>query len=553
MPRLLVIQGVDEGRQFELTGPLLGIGRDSSNALHLHDTEISRRHAELRLSLDGATYRLIDRSSVNGVFVNGEPAKDALLRPGDQIQVGQTVMIFSGDPRPGDLAERIQMIARPDPGLEQSIVQTVDETEGSRIMTSPDDVKSPWLRTRLANLAILYEASQAISHIHDLDQLLDRLLELTFRSIEADRGCILLKNADTGALEPKAVRWRKPTGERDLAISRTITDYVLGQRTGILVSDAARDERFVAGQSILRTGIREAICVPMRARHETLGVLYLDTLSPAPRVGGKAEPKFAEDHLLLAIALAHQGALAVEDTRHYRSLLQAEQLAAVGQTIAALSHHIKNILQGLRSGSDILNAGINDKDDELLRQGWRIVEKNQKKIYDLVLDMLSFSKEREPNYEPADLNAVVADVAELIRSRADDAGVQLRMDLGTVPTLSADTEGIHRAVLNLAANALDAVTGRPDPKVQFRTSLSADGRWAEIAVIDNGVGIEPDQLGDLFKPFVSSKGARGTGLGLAVSRKTVREHGGDITVESTPEVGSTFTLRLPVAHGERGV
>ena len=99
--------------------------------------------------------------------------------------------------------------------------------------------------------------------------------------------------------------------------------------------------------------------MPMKGRHETLGVLYLDTHSQRRDVVGRgsAAGKFTEDHLALAIAIAHQAALAVEETRYHQAMVQAERLAAVGQTIAALSHHIKNILQGLRSGSDILEHG----------------------------------------------------------------------------------------------------------------------------------------------------------------------------------------------------
>ncbi len=287
MPRLIVIRGIDEGRQFELKGPKLGIGRDAGNALHLHDTEVSRRHAELRLTLDGRGYRIVDRSSVNGVFVNGQSIQDAVLRSGDQVQVGQTVMIYTAEAGPGDLAERIRMIARQPSEPPLAIVERVDDATGSRILSHPHDVASPWLKTRLANLAVLYEASQAIGAFDDLDRLFDRLLELTFQSIPADRGCILLRNADTGVLQPRAVRWRQPSSGRDLAISHTITDYVLGERQGILVADAAHDSRFPAGQSILRTGIREAICVPMRGRNDALGVVYLDTLSPPPR-GGRA-------------------------------------------------------------------------------------------------------------------------------------------------------------------------------------------------------------------------------------------------------------------------
>src|SRR5262249_21341619 len=147
--------------------------------------------------------------------------------------------------------------------------------------------------------------------------------------------------------EPKALRWRDGgDGQQKMVISRTIMDHVLRQKEGILVSDATRDERFSSGQSIVRFGIREVICVPMKGRHETLGVLYLDTRTTAQDVIARQNPtgRFTEDHLKLASAIGHQAALAVEETRYHHAMVQAERLAAIGQTIAALSHHIKNIL-----------------------------------------------------------------------------------------------------------------------------------------------------------------------------------------------------------------
>jgi signal transduction histidine kinase len=562
----MVIRGIDEGRQFDLSAPIAGIGRDATNAIHLHDTEISRRHAEFRVTLDGGGYRVLDRGSANGVFVNGQPVEDALLRSGDQVQIGQTVLVYTGGrgEAPADLADRIRMIARPDAELSSQIVGTIGDAEGSRILSAPDDEQSPWLRTRLANLAILYEASQAVSHILDRSQLLDRILELTFRSIEADRGCVMLLNADKGKLEPKAARWRNPAagGQELLAVSRTITDHVLRERQGILVSDAARDQRFSPGKSIIDIGIREAICVPMKGRHETIGVLYLDTItrraggvSPRSTSGTDAQgsSKFTDDHLALAIALAHQAALAIEGTRYYQAMVNAERLAAIGQTIASLSHHIKNILQGLRSGTDILRMGIEGPDEELLRQGWKIVEKNQAKIYDLVWDMLSYSKPREPAVEPTDLNELAAEVVDLMTPRAAELAIILTTEFATdVPITPIDAEAISRALLNLVGNAIDAVDGRPDATVRISTAASADGGSVRIVVADNGPGIPAGNLSDIFKPFFSTKGSRGTGLGLAVSRKTLREHGGDITVTCPSGKGSIFTMELPVrsVHSE---
>jgi signal transduction histidine kinase len=552
VPRLIVIKGADVGKQFELAGPISGVGRDATNAVRLHDTEASRRHAEFRRGEDGI-YRLVDLGSANGTFINTKHIREAPLQSGDHIQVGQSILVYTAAAgeaaAPSDLADRIRLITRQDESPSE-IIKTIGETEGSRILAEPEKAASPGLQAKLANLGTVYETIQAISHILEIDPLLERIMDLIFGSIEADRGCIMLRDFDTGLFEPKAIRYREGVNRQEkIGISRTITEYVLREKQGVLVSDAARDDRFTAGQSIVRFGIREAICVPMKGRHETLGVMYLDTSTSSREIvtESRSEGKFTEDDLALAIAIAHQAALAVEETRYHQALVHAERLAAVGQTIAALSHHIKNILQGLRSGSDLLKMGLAGKDDEMLASGWRIVEKNQGKIYDLVLDMLSYSKEREPIIEPTDLNQIVTDVVELVNGRADEMHAKVETHLSkSLPLVPADAEGIHRALLNVIGNALDAVVEQKEPTVMVQTLIESGGEWARIIVLDNGPGVPPDKLEEIFKPFVSSKGAKGTGLGLPVSRKILREHGGDIVVQSQMGTGSKFILRLPL-------
>lgn len=555
MPRLIVIKGADEGKQFELTEPLISVGREVSNLIRLHDTEVSRRHAELHRTPEGS-YRLVDVGSANGCLVNTRRVKEVVLSPGDHIQIGQTILVYStgrNDAPAPELADRIRLVTRQDLELSSAIIKKIGENEGSQILLRPDHARSQWLKVQLANLAVMYETIQAVSHILDVDQMLERIMELIFRSIEADDGCILLHNPETGQFEPKAARSSNPARAHEkIVVSRTITEYVLREKQGVLINDAAQDTRFNSGQSIVRFNIHEAICVPMKGRHETLGVLYLDTHSHARDivergVQGKPGGKFTEDHLALAIAIAHQAALAIEETRYHQSLLQAERLAAVGQTIASMSHHIKNILQGLQSGREIFKLGLAEKDEALLQQGWRIIEKNQAKIEELVKDMLSYSKEREPNIEWVDLNQIVNDVVELMQNRAAERNVRLTAKPAVnLPLAPVDPEGIHRALLNIVSNALDAVEEVANPQVVVGTLLEADGTWVQVQVVDNGVGIAPDKLQEIFKPFVSSKGARGTGLGLAVSRKILREHGGDITVQSQLGKGSRFVLRLPM-------
>ncbi|HUS39362.1 MAG TPA: HAMP domain-containing sensor histidine kinase, partial [Pirellulales bacterium] len=258
--------------------------------------------------------------------------------------------------------------------------------------------------------------------------------------------------------------------------------------------------------------------------------------------------KFTEEHLKLMVAIAHQAALAVEDTSYYSAMLQAEKLAAVGQTIATLSHHIKNILQGIRGGSYLIEMGLADDDKEIVEKGWNIVEKNQGRISNLVLDMLTYSKEREPEVVASELNEVVGDVIELMQARAAELEVQLNWSPADgIPTAMFDPEGIHRAILNLVTNALDACESADVKRVDVRTEYDADRAQLQVIVQDTGSGIPNEQLDKMFTVFVSSKGSRGTGLGLSVSQKICNEHGGRILVDSEVGKGSRFTVEIPVA------
>jgi len=552
VPRLIVMRGVDEGKQFELSGSTVAVGRHSSNAVALHDTQVSRRHLELRAESEGG-YWLVDLGSGNGTLLNGHAIQEAPLRSGDTITIGQSVLMYtagrSESAASGELTERIRFHGAPTAEALAGVVRTVSPDIGSQILARPAAIGNEWLRTRLASLAALYETAEAVSHILDVDELLARVMQLVIKSVDADHGVFMLRDED-GRLVPRAVRYRDGVSQtEELAVSRTVVDYVLREGQGVLVSDVQGDSRFRSVESLHKHNIREAICVPMKGRRDTVGVLFLDTQSTLKQFVSRGEEsgKFTDDHLTLASAIAHQAAIAVEESRYHQALVTAERLAAVGQTIAAMSHHIKNIMQGVRFGADMVRTALKDEDKELLGKGWKLVERNQARIDQLILDMLSYSKERDPAVEPTDLNKVCEDVLELVRGRTQDRGITLDWRPGSgVGAVACDPEGIHRAVLNLITNALDAVEDRPNPKVGLQALLEADGNWAKIIVIDNGSGIPAAELEDIFKPFMSSKGSRGTGLGLPVSRKILREHGGDILVQSVLDKGSKFTLRIPL-------
>ncbi len=504
MPRLIVVRGVDEGKQFELTGATVTVGRHSANAVALHDTQVSRRHLEVRATAAG--YELFDLGSGNGTLLNGQPVQTAPLRSGDTVTVGQSVLMFTaGRNEPTDaeneLTQRVRLHARPEQDLNSAIVRTVAADAGSQILSRPA-AATDWLRNRLASLAALYETAEIISHILDVDQLLDTVMDLVFKSVDADHGCFMLRDED-GRLVPKAVRYREGMNrQEELAVSRTIVEHVMKEKQGVLVSDVHTDDRFRAVESLHRHNIREAICVPMKGRREVVGVLFLDTQSSLKQVvnRGLEASKFTDDHLHLASAIAHQAAIAVEESRYHEALVNAERLAAVGQTIAAMSHHIKNIMQGVRFGADMVRTAMKEADNDLLAKGWKLVERNQGRIDDLILDMLSYSKDREPAVEPTDLNQLCEDVLEMVRGRATDRGVAIDWRPGAgVGAVPCDPDGVHRAVLNLASNAIDALEDRENAKLSVQVLLEPEGDWVKVIVMDNGPGIPAESLEDVFR------------------------------------------------------
>jgi signal transduction histidine kinase len=534
----------------------MAVGRDGSNPIRLHDNEVSRRHAELRLVDDN--FQVVDLGSANGTYVNGRAVDQTALKAGDQVRIGQTVMLFSDGPGASerDLTARVDLLSKASPEDRSAIVRSMPAGDGSRVLVEPPGSTGDWLKVRLANLAVMYQTTQAISHVLDTDALLPQVLQLVFESIGADRGAILLAE-ESGELVPKAVRWKgEAEPDERMAISRSIVDHVREAGQGVITSDAPSDERFGPAQSIVDYGIREAICVPIQGRHTTLGVLYADTRASNEFVAegplrGKPKSRFTNEHLMLMVAIGHQAGLAIENTVFYQAKLQAERLAAVGQTIATLSHHIKNILQGIRGGSYLIDMGLNEQDEAIVRRGWTIVEKNQAKIYNLVMDMLSFSKEREPIVEPTDLNQTVADAVELMQARAEELGVALHLEPDAdLPEVLIDAEGIHRAVLNILTNAIDASEHTTGARVSVATSWEEGAGIARVTITDNGVGIPEEELESIFQIFSSTKGARGTGLGLPVSRKIVREHGGNVVVSSAVGHGSQFVIELPMRRAD---
>ena len=558
VPSIYVIQGSGQGSHFDLAELIsssdervVGIGREKGNDITVEDHEASRRHAEIRKCNDN--YFLTDLESSNGTFLNNCRISEAELKSGDRIQIGRTLFLYSQGESGHLPPANVEIIGTESGDDGSRIIAAVPDKLGPNLPPLPqDDTQNHWLAQAQNNLDVMYRTALAVSHTLDIDDLLDRILQLVFDWVEADRGCIMLREEETGQLITKARRDREAGTKSSMTISRTILDYVLERHEGVLTSNAQGDDRFRSGQSVLRTGVHEAICVPMQGRYGQIGVLYVDTVTPLGEVMASGGQHFSDEHLKLMIAIGHQAALAVEDTRYYSAMVQSERLAAVGQTIATLSHHIKNILQGIHGGSYLVEMGLDKNDLGVTDKGWGIVRRNQHKISSLVMDMLSFSKDRKPEPSPSDIPALLAEIVETVKQRAEDAGISVHCKApDNFPVILCDTEALSRAILNVVTNAIDAVEERADGTVDITTEIDGEREVVQVRVTDNGPGIPAETLPHIFNLFVSTKGAKGTGLGLTVSQKILREHGGSISVESSATHGTCFTLSFPLLFAEQ--
>ena len=226
--------------------------------------------------------------------------------------------------------------------------------------------------------------------------------------------------------------------------------------------------------------------------------------------------------------------------------LEAERLAAVGQTVAGLAHGIKNIIMGLEGGMYVVNSGIKRNDPERLLNGWKMLEQEITRISAFAKEFLDFSRGRMPSVKLADPASVVEQVAELFRDRATRSGIELQTSVQPdIDLAPIDEQGLHASLTNLVSNAIDACEMSEKPKNHVRIAVGEEDGVIVYEVSDDGCGMDYDIRRRVFSNFFSTKAAgRGTGLGLLTTRKIVQQHGGSVSFDSEEGRGSAFRIEL---------
>lgn len=514
---LEVIEGPDLGGVFPLPRdePQL-IGR-SSEALPLGDQTISRRHAEL--TPDGGKWYLNDLSSANGTFLNGRLVNQRVsLRIGDEIGCGSTLFRIS------EQTGALNTTLTPDPSY--------DTSAESIVVTSPHS-----LEAARNHLRMVHRLTAATAGTFDLKAILQHLVAILVDEFKPDR-CIGVLFDDENAIGTTFEATPKRIKENAETFSEAIIIHACTEQAAIRIATVEDDVRFMQDRGVIESGVRSALCAPLLAHENVLGAILLEITSENRR--------WTENELeLLSTACGHAGlALLTAFLAHTR--VQHERLAAMGTTVASISHSVKNMLQGLRSGAGAIDLALGRGDLELAREGWPILARNLDRVYALTFNMLAWSRSSTIELSLVQFDAIVQDAVELVGGACERRDVTLRASVDTdMPPIPVDPTAMLQVLLNVLNNAIEA---SPSKTGVVSIDVSIDGAYEHvvITIVDNGCGIDPQHKEALFKAFHSTKGQRGTGLGLAVARKVVNEHQGSIELHSIAEGGTKCVITLPL-------
>lgn len=405
----------------------------------------------------------------------------------------------------------------------------------------------PWLEH--ASPEDINRAVEALYHVHglmtaltDLDTLLERISEEGRTVARAEAASVILYDELTDELYFRVAlgdSGDQETLKREVRLKpgQGIAGATALERVTIHVPDVKQDPRFYGdADEMTRFETRNILAVPMIERNRLVGVLEL-----VNKLDGEAFSPLDQYVMEMFGAVA---ASAVVNARLIEEQIKTTRLAAIGQAIAGLTHHIKNILTGLNSSAELIEMALDGDNQELVKKTWPVLRRSTHRISNFVQDLLLYAKPRKPLIEKCEVQRIIVDACETMRDLFDRKKVSVEINVARgVDPIHADPDALYRCLMNLVTNAADAV---PDSNGRIIiTARRTEGGCLEIEVADNGPGIPQTMRDNIFEIFFSTKGTHGTGLGLASARKIAQEHGGDLTLLE-PECGACFKITLPV-------
>jgi len=410
---------------------------------------------------------------------------------------------------------------------------------------------------QLAETRLLLDLARTTSGVLETSSILDVASDFLVHLLDVSNCYILLYDEGAKLLRGAAAS----SAHRDFF--RTV---VLPLHGDSLVTRVARERRPIAIEDVAaaskgfdtelgnRFGEKATLALPLTSREELIGVVVVDD-TRRPRSFG---PELVE----LAEATCGQLALSIANARLYESLwasyaelaatraemVKRERLAALGELSAIVAHEVRNPLGVIFNAVASLRRLLDPGGDAAMLLD--ILGEESDRLNRIVGDLLDYTRPREPVLQQEDLGRVLQDSLEAARVQGGgpERPVLIKSDVEPgLPPVPMDRRLIRQALVNVAVNAIQSMPQGGMVQVRARREAHAGREQLRIDVADQGLGIPAELLHRVFEPFFTTK-AQGTGLGLAVVKRILEEHRGEIAVESTPGRGTTFTFRLPLTQ-----
>jgi PAS domain S-box-containing protein len=422
------------------------------------------------------------------------------------------------------------------------------------------------LQTQLERLNLLGQITRAIGERQDLRSIFQVVIRSLEDSLPIDFGCVCLYDAHAAEVVVNCVGVRSEALAMELAMTHqahiSVDQNGLSQcvRGRLVYEPDVSQIAFPFPQRLARSGIRAFVAAPLLFESQVFGVLIAARRDPDSFSSGECEfLQQLSEHVALA---SHQSEVynamqqAYDDLRQtQQTVMQQERLRALGQMASGIAHDINNAISPVALYTEMLleqETGLSKRTREYL-------ETTQRAIGDVahtVARMREFYRQQEPELilSPVDLSVLVQQVIDLTRARWSDMPLQrgivieLHSELKqNLPQVAGIESEVREALINLVFNAVDAMP--EGGKLTIRTKASdgpANTRVVDVEVADTGVGMDEETRRRCLEPFFTTKGERGTGLGLAMVYGVTRRHNADIEMESATGQGTTVRLRFPV-------
>jgi len=537
------------------------IGRRRDADLRVKEPTMSSRHAELVALDDGVHVR--DLNSLNGTYVNGSRVADALLKPGDRIQIGRATILVT---RAGNLSGPFEA-PKPLPSAPTPPPTSVADLVGSggeTLRVSLEDLRgrhdAPPLEED-SRILLLRDLSESLAPTDRKSQVFEQVRRVFEQAFPDARIFILRPAADGDWADDR----------RDDCPSLTVAAEAARSRSAVLSTSMPQDERFASADSVRISGIQTAIAAPASCDGTVEAVIYVDRLGL---------PAFSKRDLhLLGIAANHVSAV-LENAARIRQLEQAQaQLAELNRELEArveartaevrrqaeeigrlaeakdellgiAAHDIRGPLTVIQGTTELLQLRLDDLDGDTLRSSLALIHAEAKSLGRLLSELLDAkaieSGKLRVAKRPIGARELLDGALPAARLAARHKGIELVVEAPDDLGINADPRRLRQAITNLVLNAIKF--SEPGTAIRLEARPAADG-GAAITVADQGVGIPEDELDRLFDPYEQGRAGKrlggGSGLGLMIAKRLVELHGGRLAVSSQVGAGTRFVLSLP--------